>query len=447
MPRPATGSIVEHRGKDGRIYRSLRFRAYGKRYTEPLGVVSLAKAEAALRHTLADVERGTWQPPVPVQPAGEPEHVPTFHEFAASWWAMTEQQWAPATRADYRWRLEVHLVPFFGKTRIDEITGTMVRRYVAHQQEEGRRIREAAAKGKPIMQDYVDKHGRELRRPLRPLSARSINMTVTLLGQVLEAAMDDDELGARIPRNAARNRRIKERAPARTYLDTGEQLLALLVAAGELDREAARDRRHVQRQAMVATLLFTGPRIGEALSLRWKHVDLASDWLTIAGTKTDQAARKVRIRKGLHASLASAISPASINPNALLFPTRSGAQLGADNFRNRTLAATVKRANENLAKVGQAPLPKLTPHSLRRTFCSILYALGESPATVMAEMGHRDPALSLAVYAQAMRRDEHQIAKIRAVVDGVDWANMGERDAEAATGPADAAPQSAYLQA
>ena len=31
MPRPATGSVTEHRGKDGRVYRYLRFVAYGKR--------------------------------------------------------------------------------------------------------------------------------------------------------------------------------------------------------------------------------------------------------------------------------------------------------------------------------------------------------------------------------------------------------------------------------
>ncbi len=105
---------------------------------------------------------------------------------------------------------------------------------------------------------------------------------------------------------------------------------------------------------MIATLLFAGPRISEALGLRWRDVDLAGDWLTVSGTKTGQAQRKVRIGKGLHVSLASAISPAAIDPDALLFPTRTGAQLSPENFRNRTLAATVKRANENLVRAGQA---------------------------------------------------------------------------------------------
>ena len=36
---------------------------------------------------------------------------------------------------------------------------------------------------------------------------------------------------------------------------------------------------------------------------------------------------------------------------------------------------------------GLPPLPKLSPHSLRRAFCSLLYALGEAPPVVMGEMG------------------------------------------------------------
>ncbi|MGO9248529.1 MAG: hypothetical protein ACLP7W_08030, partial [Solirubrobacteraceae bacterium] len=61
---------------------------------------------------------------------------------------------------------------------------------------------------------------------------------------------------------------------------------------------------------------------------------------------------------------------------------------------------------------------KLTPHSLRRTFCSLLYALGETPPVVMQEMGHTDPELALRVYAQAMRRGEDEQQQLRELVEG-----------------------------
>jgi integrase len=73
-----------------------------------------------------------------------------------------------------------------------------------------------------------------------------------------------------------------------------------------------------------------------------------------------------------------------------------------------------------LEAAGLPPLPaRMTPHSLRRTFCSLLYALGEDPGVVMDEMGHTDPALALRVYRQAMRRGEDEKAQMRALVEGV----------------------------
>ena len=77
------------------------------------------------------------------------------------------------------------------------------------------------------------------------------------------------------------------------------------------------------------------------------------------------------------------------------------------------------RANKRLEAEGLPPLPgRITPHSLRRTFCSLLYALGEDPGTVMDEMGHTDPELALRVYRQAMRRGEKEKAQLRALVEG-----------------------------
>jgi integrase len=251
-------------------------------------------------------------------------------------------------------------------------------------------------------------------------------MTVTLLGAILKDARDDDDLGPLMPRNAAEGRRIRERAPARTYLDTAEHIAALLDAAGKLDAGAKVDRRHVHRRAMIATLTFAGLRIGELLALRWRDVDIASGWLTVGQAKTDAGVRKVKLRPALRDELAIVRATVEGSPDDYVFPSRSGGQMSAENFRNRVLAAAVKRADETLTAHDSPPLPKLTPHSLRRTFASLLYAIGEPATVVMQEMGHTDPALALKLYAQAMRRDESQQAQLRALVDGVlanQWAN------------------------
>jgi integrase len=98
-------------------------------------------------------------------------------------------------------------------------------------------------------------------------------------------------------------------------------------------------------------------------------------------------------------------------------------------------------ANEDLQERKQPPLPDgLTPHSLRRTFCLLLYALGEDPGTVMDEMGHTDPALALRVYRQAMRRGEDEKKALRDLVDDGFRRRKGDNaDSEAASAPAEAA--------
>jgi integrase len=418
MARPATGQIVERADATGTVRRSLRFRAGGRRHTVPLGAVSRADAERELAFVMADVARGTWQPAV--QADVTLVEIPTFHGFAEEWWVRNEKQLAPTTRLDYRWRLEVHLVPFFGEMRLDGITFDAVEKYIAA------------------------KLGEE-----KPLSARSINMTVTLLGAILERAVERELIG----RNPARGRgrRVRERAPQRSYLDAAWQITALLDAAGELDRTAPKDRQHVARKAMIAMLLFAGLRIGELCALRWRDIDLAAGWITVGNAKTDAGRRKVKIRGALRDELLTLRGRhPDAGPGMYLFPTSSGRRQSADNFRARVLgkpaivvegeersgSGAVARANKKLEADGQPPLPTgLTPHSLRRTFCSLLYALGEDPGTVMDEMGHTDPALALRVYRQAMRRGDDEKAALRALVEGADWANAGERTDSGVTEP------------
>jgi len=398
MARPATGKVIEHAGKDGRTYRALRFTAYGKRRFVSLGAVSAGEAERELRHVMSDVERGTWQPPAAVEAPPEPEPIPTFHQLAEQWWVRHERQFAENTQLDYRWRLESHLLPFFGGLRLDQITFDQVERYIA---------------GK-LAED-------------KPLSPRSINMTVTLLGVILEGAVER-ELIARNPAKG-RGRRVRERAPRRSYLETAAQVEALLDAAGELDREAHPACRHIERRAMLATLTFAGLRIGELCALRWRDADLAAGWLHVGEAKTDAGRRRVKLRGALRDELVAVRARRSqATPDGFVFPTLTGGRPSPNNFRSRVLRRTVERANKNLAELDSVPIPqRITPHSLRRTFCSLLYALGEDPGVVMDEMGHTDPALALRVYRQAMRCGDDEKVQLRALVEGAEMAVIGRR--------------------
>ena len=389
MARKPTGAVVPHIGKDGRIYYGLRFTAYGRRRFVSLGPVDEDTAERKLRITLDQVAEGTWQPSRAVDPPPEPKPVPTFWQLAEQWWLLTEAQLRSSTQTDYKWRLRNHLIPYFGMTPIDAIDYGMVKHYIAA------------------------KLGED-----DPLSARSVNMTLTLACAIMEDPAEDGTI--LLNPFKGKRRRVRERAPHRSYLDTSDHIAALLAAAGELDSGAREDRQHIARRAMLATLLFAGLRLGELLSLRWRSVDLAAGWLHVTDAKTDAGVRRVKIRGALRDVLL-AIKPIDADPDGLAFPTSAGNQHTPSNVRRRVLSPAVERASATQVRRGLTPLPSgLTPHSLRRTFASVLYAIGEDPPTVMQEMGHSTPELALSIYAHAMQRDDGEKQRLRALVEGRD---------------------------
>jgi integrase len=115
-----------------------------------------------------------------------------------------------------------------------------------------------------------------------------------------------------------------------------------------------------------------------------------------------------------------------VKPDALVFGTAKAGRQSESNVRQRVLAKAIDLANERLAQDDAEPLPVgLTPHSLRRTFASLLFAVGESPPYVMAQMGHTTASLTLGIYAREMDRRDGEPERLRALVNGEEWAPTG----------------------
>jgi integrase len=189
-----------------------------------------------------------------------------------------------------------------------------------------------------------------------------------------------------------RNRKLKATKPSAVWLDRADQIEGLLDAAGELDRDSRADRRHIARRAMIATLMFTGFRLDELLSLRWRNVDLAATRLFVADSKTDAGVRYVELLPALRDVLSTyKAARAAAELDDLVFPTSTGRQQGQDNFRERVFERSVRLADERRIAAGLSPLPTgLTPHKLRHTCCGLLFACGWELPRVMAFMGHAD---------------------------------------------------------
>jgi len=137
----------------------------------------------------------------------------------------------------------------------------------------------------------------------------------------------------------------------------------------------------------------------------------------------------VRLLPALRDELATLKAQRDPSARDYVFGTARGRKQSESNIRTRVLAKAVERANKRLTEARESPLPHLTPHGCRRTFASIRYALGASPAEVMAELGHTNPSLALAVYAQAMRMSDEEKARLRSLVEGT-LDNLGSRSGQ-----------------
>jgi len=230
---------------------------------------------------------------------------------------------------------------------------------------------------------------------------------------------------------------VSQAPTGKSWLDF-DQLAALVGAAGELDASArGSDHRARGRRALLAALFLSGLRVSELCALRWSDVDLERELIHVRRSKTPAGVRSVPIGALLLSELrtwsdASRSAGAKKPPAAaLVYPTARGSERDRNNIRTRVLAPACRRANERLAKDGEAPLPALTNHAGRRTAITWWAEAAVSVRRVMAWVGHRDARMTIEVYQQLeQRRPDPRIKAAMAV----SWL----RDELAREGPTDA---------
>jgi integrase len=427
MPRPARVQIA---GADERV--SLGNQQDG--WDE-------ARAEQARRQQLAKIELGLWTPRRADQPSGEDE--PSFRELATDWLDARRRDPAirPRTIELNELQLRRYLAPFFGELVPSQITTTKIREYRQRIHAENAQIRDAESAGKPL------RDARSGQR-LRTLSNESINKTLRTLALILDEAED----AGWIERNVARGRWTREkpeRRPNRGVLDVDE-FLTMLEAARQLDAphrpetlERAAEIRMLRdeagvdwntiakrvgvapttamylhgcsesnscgvRRAIIATLGLAGLRVGELCLLDVSDLNLAKARLTVRDAKTEAGVRSVDIHPSLLDELTSyrASDPSRVLESPA-FPTRAGTRRDRSNVLKRVIHPVVARANEIRKERDEPPiLAHVTPHTLRRTYITFLVAAGYDLPYVQAQVGHRQPTTTLAIYAQLMARQD-----------------------------------------
>ena len=351
------GSIVKrYRKRDRQYTYGLRIRAYGERYWVPLGTEREGWNDvcaADRRDEIAAlISRGAWRPPNTFE-LDPREKNPGFHEFASDWLKRYRRTVDASTADTAEYMLSHHLLPFLHTYRLDEINYAMLSAYVAHKLERNEEI-EAARDADVTLRDGAG-------RPRRPLSPRTINMTLDLTARIFKDAVKRGLLQG----NPASDRDLRLKVIQRkgNFLEADE-LLALIDAASAIDepvsketlaraeltrrmrqdnrtwREiaaelgvaqttaiwlAGRHRRdgHVSaRRAILATLGCAGLRNSEVCELKLGDVDFAHGVIHVRDAKTEAGLRQVNMTPWLHDELlAYRASRADAQPDEPAFPT------------------------------------------------------------------------------------------------------------------------------
>jgi integrase/recombinase XerC len=281
--------------------------------------------------------------------------------------------------------LSVHLLPFFARHRLSQITEQEVDRYKAAKAAEAR------------------------------LSRNSINKTLTRLSQILEVAVEYKLVGHNPARG--KRRRLRPDTPRRASMGA-DQVAALL--------ESASSPTH---RAMLATAIKAGGlRVSELTGLRWRDVDLAVSKLRVEASKTQAGVREVEMPPDLCDELKGHKMglPADPRPDAFVFPGRDGKRRNRNAVRVRVLGAAIKRANEHLAERELPTIdPDVTFHSLRRTYASLCAEASIDAAWTKEQIGHRSARFTLDVYTSVEHRRQSPAARLDALIRGEGPSPMG----------------------
>lgn len=189
---------------------------------------------------------------------------------------------------------------------------------------------------------------------------------------------------------------------------------------------------------IIVFIMFTGLRVGEAIDLRWRDVDLESTPPLIhvnssnvklkvrddsSSKKYEDASTDTKTYSGRRIiplnqyALEVIESEMKLNPRRrdddYVFLTKNGGKIQSRQNISRTLNKMMSRAN--------CSIPTCTPHELRHSFGSALLREGTDIKVVSKLLGHKDISVTYNVYIHIL--DEQKIEAIEGLNNIIGSAN------------------------
>jgi integrase len=293
--------------RNGLVYFRLRDRRGRKRWDS---AETIKEAERKKVQRELEVERGDHQ--------GASRD--RFAVYARSWidtnQGRTARGISETTRADYRRRLEQEAIPYFGRMRLSEIEPRDVKEYARKLESEGK-------------------------------APNTVRLAVAPVRALLATAVEEGVLRS----NPASGLRLAQRRPD---FDGAEEEQVKAMTEKELSRIlAAIDTTAPDWTLFFRMLAWSGLRIGEAIELRWKDIDLGQRTVHVrrryfAGRvgppKSRYGKRRLRLTPELAQALWRLRAETKAADDELVFTVAGGNRIDASNLMSRVLKPTAVEA-------------------------------------------------------------------------------------------------------
>src|SRR6266545_865884 len=349
--------------------------------------------EPAARAVKRRVERGDFDPNVPEYSDGALDQQKTLTLFGdnvtTAWWSRWRDG-HPHSAYLYGKRIEKRILPAFGNLRFADLDADHIGDWKAKMLAEG-------------------------------LAAQTINAYLSLLGTILNAAVDSDYL----PRSPMRRKSGAGRVEAAKNQRTARREVWLTRA--QLDRLAG--AINPRYRALVLAAALTGLRWGELTALRWDDLQLTrpfddgavggpgrvrvvralsdpsnSGRMQVKGPKTEAGRRTIALDQETVDALVAHRELVGGQGWEFVFTTPGGSQgPGGPRARNNFWRVWNRALREaKLARMWQE-YRGLHFHDLRHTHATWLLARRVPLVAVANRLGHANPVITMMVYAHVDR--------------------------------------------
>jgi integrase len=283
-------------------------------------------------------------------------------DLAEKWFSQLEGK-SPSTMQAYRDRLDRQVLPALGGVRVREISVGL-----------------------------IDRHLAAVRAMHGPALAK---MTKSVISGMCALACRHDALRSNPCRDVARIPSKPRRAPQ--SLTVGE---VKAVRTWLSEDAKARDR---DLPDLVAFMVATGLRIGEACAVTWSDVDVDAGTVTVSGTVLRVKSQGLVVSQPKSAAGERVLEVPSWCVDVLRRrEASSGPLFPAPRSRKLRDPSNTRRAlREAFLEMG---MPGMTSHAFRKTVAILMDEAGLSARSAADQLGHAKPSITQDVYYGRKRR-------------------------------------------